>query len=234
MFSHVNLTLSNKIVTMSAMILQSISFPRLHISFHWNKAAYLATFFIATPLTLMFSLFALVLIDKHQIKKPEPSSIETVSAIDTPRFGSQVYAALPDKIGEVKGVAVAKDARFEIIRQYLHEYSSPLEPFTQNIIDASEKYGVDYRLLVAIAQQESNLCKKIPGDSFNCWGWGIHSKGTLHFPDYPTAIDTVSQGIKESYIDKGLDTPEKIMQKYTPQSNGSWANGVTTFLEDMQ
>ncbi len=203
-------------------------------SFKVGKIFYLATFFVATPLTLVISLVALLVIDKHQAKTTSPSSIQAISAIDTPRFGSQVYAALPSSVGEVKGVAVAQDARFEMVRQYLHQYNSPLEPYTQDIIKASEKYGIDYRLIVAIAQQESNLCKKIPEDSYNCWGWGIHSKGTLHFPDYPTAIDTVSQGLKEGYIDKGYDTPEKIMQKYTPSSDGSWANGVSTFLEEME
>jgi hypothetical protein len=216
------------------MLLASINLPRFQVATGWKKIAYLSTFFIATPLTLVISLFALLVIDKHQVRTTEPSSIQTVSAIDTPRFGSQVYAALPTSVGEVKGEATAQDARFEIVRQYLHQYNSPLEPYTQNIIDASEKYEIDYRLLVAIAQQESNLCKKIPENSYNCWGWGIHSRGTLHFPDYPTAIDTVSQGLKENYIDRGYDTPEKIMQKYTPSSNGSWANGVSTFLNDME
>ena len=93
---------------------------------------------------------------------------------------------------------------------------------------------MDFRLLVAIAQQESNLCKKIPEGTHNCWGWGIHSKGTLGFDSYPEAIETVSQGIRRDYLNKGYTTPEEIMKKYTPSSPGTWAFGVNKFLGQME
>jgi hypothetical protein len=54
------------------------------------------------------------------------------------------------------------------------------------------------------------------------------------FTNYEEAIETVSKGIKENYVDKGLTTPDDIMKKYTPSSNGSWANGVNEFMQDMQ
>ncbi len=97
----------------------------------------------------------------------------------------------------------------------------------------SDKNGIDWRLLVAIAQQESNLCKTIPENSFNCWGWGIHSKGTLKFSSYEEAIKTIARGLKRNYIDRGYTTAEEIMQKYTPLSNGSWAQGVSQFMEEI-
>ena len=101
------------------------------------------------------------------------------------------------------------------------------------IVATSDKYGLDFRLTTAIAQQESNLCKYIPSGSYNCWGWGIHSRGTLGFASYDEGIDIVSRGIKSEYIDKGYVEPLDIMSKYTPLSNGSWAEGVTKFLSDM-
>src|SRR3989339_362505 len=57
------------------------------------------------------------------------------------------------------------DARPLIIKNYLNKYKSELEPYSQLIVDVSDKYSLDYRLLVAIAQQESNLCKRIPANS---------------------------------------------------------------------
>lgn len=197
---------------------------------------YLATFFIATPATIITSLFALHMMVKAEEveKKISPIEANVISAIEAPRYGSKVYAALPSSIGEVKGVATAQDARYEIVRQYLANYNSPLESHAQFLVDTAEKYNLDFRLLVAIAQQESNLCKKIPENSFNCWGWGIHSRGTLRFMSYEEAIEAVSKGLKENYIDKGLTTPEAIMAKYTPSSNGSWANGVSQFLAEME
>lgn len=151
-----------------------------------------------------------------------------------PRYGSKIYAALPDTTGQVAGAATAADGRVEIIRQYLEQYKSPLLPYAQNLVDTAEKFGLDFRLLVAIAQQESNLCKKIPDGSYNCWGWGIHSRGTLKFTGFEEAIEAVAKGIREEYVDKGYTTPEEIMAKYTPLSPGTWAAGVRQFLEEME
>ncbi len=100
--------------------------------------------------------------------------------------------------------------------------------------DMADKYSLDFRLITAIAQQESNLCRIIPPGSHNCWGWGIHSESNLGFSSYEEGIETVSQGLKENYIDEGLTTPDQIMTKYTPSSNGSWAHGVNTFMSVMQ
>lgn len=178
----------------------------------------------------MFSLFALS-------KAPAviaDESLEINQQIYIPQAGVQVYASLPGNTPGVYGVASAADARVEIVRQYLESYNSPLEPYAANLVEAADQYGLDFRLTTAIAQQESNLCKKIPPGGHNCWGWGIHSEGTLGFRSFVEGINTVSQGLREEYIDKGYLTVEEIMSKYTPLSNGSWAAGVTAFMEEMQ
>ena len=117
---------------------------------------------------------------------------------------------------------------------YLKRYNSPLLPHAEDIVTISDKYGLDWRLLVAIAQQESNLCKKIPKNSYNCWGYGIYGDLVTRFDSYPDGLDTVARGLKRNYLDKGLNTPEEIMAKYTPPSQGSWARGVNQFLDDIQ
>jgi hypothetical protein len=129
------------------------------------------------------------------------------------------------------------DARVYIIRNYLKKYSSPLEPFAQTLINASDKYALDYRLLVAIAQQESNLCKKIPEGSHNCWGFGIYEDKVTRFDNYPQAIEIVAKTLKTNYVDRGLDSPEEIMAKYTPPSlekGGPWAKSVNLFMTDLE
>ena len=82
--------------------------------------------------------------------------------------------------------------------------------------------------------QESNLCRLIPEDSHNCWGWGIYGTTVTRFDSYDEAIETVAKGIKKNYIDKGLVTASAIMKVYTPQSKGSWAYGVNTFLKALE
>lgn len=126
------------------------------------------------------------------------------------------------------------DARPILIRRYLEKYNSPLAPYSDLIFQLSEDYGYEYYWIVAIAQQESNLCKKIPEDSHNCWGYGIHKKGTLKFDNYELALKSYAEYLKRQYFDKGLNTPELIMKKYCPSSNGSWAKGVNQFIEELK
>lgn len=128
---------------------------------------------------------------------------------------------------------VAGDARPILLQKYLEYYHSPLAPYARYIFDVSQKLGLDYRLLVAIAQQESNLCKKAPPNSYNCWGWGIYGHKVTRFHSYPEAIQTVARGLKRDYLDKGLTSPEEIMARYTPPSKGSWAFGVRQFMEEL-
>ena len=144
-----------------------------------------------------------------------------------------VYAALPTTSNQIIAMANPADARPVMIDKYLRSYHSPLTGYGQFITQVSDQHGLDPYLFVAIAQQESNLCKKIPADSFNCWGWGIHSQGTLRFDNFDQAITTVITGLTDNYIGRGLIEPEDIMRKYTPLSNGSWADGVNQFLEEL-
>lgn len=197
----------------------------------WKKTILVALFFIITPLTIGASIFSLELISTNT-QETEP--VITKSIYEMPTYGAQVYASLPDPVGGVDAGPIKADGRVEMIRQYLEEYNSPISDKAEFIVSTSEKYGLDYRLLVAIAQQESNLCKKIPEGTYNCWGWGIHSQGTLAFRSYEEAIEAVAKGLKENYLDIGLTTPQEIMSKYTPLSNGSWAHGVELFLSQME
>ncbi len=142
-------------------------------------------------------------------------------------------AVNPQVLGAFTYSVKSEDAIPEIIKKYLKQYDSPLYPYTNVIVDTARSYRLDPRLIVAIAQQESNLCKKIPEDSHNCWGWGIHSRGTLKFDTYPEAIAAVTKGLAENYFRQGLTTPEAIMGIYTPMSEGSWAKGVQQFLDEM-
>lgn len=123
------------------------------------------------------------------------------------------------------------DIRVANLKYFFRKYNSPLYDFADKFVSEADNYQFDYRLLPAIAMQESNLCKYIYEGSHNCWGWGIYGNRVTRFDSYDQAIETISRGIKRDYIDKGLTTPEEIMSKYTPPSTGSWAYGVNTFLK---
>ncbi|KKQ23927.1 MAG: hypothetical protein US40_C0006G0041 [Candidatus Roizmanbacteria bacterium GW2011_GWC2_37_13] len=130
--------------------------------------------------------------------------------------------------------ATVVDGRVANLKSFFRKYNSPLYNNAEKIVEVSDLHQFDYRLLPAIAMQESNLCRVIPDDSHNCWGWGIYGTTVTRFESYDEAIETVGRGIKREYIDKGLVTATAIMEKYTPSSKGSWAHGVNTFLKALE
>ena len=150
------------------------------------------------------------------------------------RINSVAYAALPTNQNNFSVSINETDGRVEKIRQFLQKYDSPLEPYAQDIVAAASEYGLDYRLIPAIAMQESNLCRKIPKDSNNCWGFGIYGGKVHKFSDYKEGIYAVSKTLGTKYKDKGLVTPEQIMTRWTPSSNGSWAFSVNHFMDRLE
>jgi hypothetical protein len=153
----------------------------------------------------------------------------------------QISAALEtDNQGQIKGaetILETADGRPQLVANFLRRYKSPLQPYDewgQKIVAIADKYNIDFRLLPAIAMQESNLCKNIPEGTFNCLGFGIHERGTLAFESFEANFERAAKELKKYYIDKGLTTPEKIMTKYTPGSNGSWAESVNQWMAEMR
>lgn len=142
--------------------------------------------------------------------------------------------------GQVKGltsIIETDDARPQIVANFLQRYQSPLTPYDYygaKLVEIADQYGLDFRLLPAIAMQESNLCKRIPEGSHNCLGFGIHSRGTLRFDTYEANFERAARELKQNYIDQGRVTPELIMRKYTPSSNGSWADSVNQWMAEMR
>lgn len=145
------------------------------------------------------------------------------------------FAALPKVALEIKTALAKEDARPLVINKYLARYESPMEGMGDYIVKVSDRFELDPYLVVAIAQQESNLGKLMPPNCHNAWGWGIHSAGTLCFDSWNEGINTFVEGIAEKYIAYGLKTPDEIMTKYNATSpGGAWAKGVNQFLADLE
>lgn len=189
-----------------------------------RRLTILTAYFSITPLLLLFLIL-------YVLSLSHTKSQARLSALNLFQQNAQ-FQALPEDRGqhgntEVLGV----DVREQLLEEFLAKYQSPLLPHTHHLIETADKYKLDYRLLPAIAMQESNLCKKIPKNSaHNCWGFGIYGKKRTGFDNYEQAISVVAKGLSENYVQIGLVTPEEIMTKYTPGSNGSWANSVNYFM----
>jgi hypothetical protein len=154
--------------------------------------------------------------------------------VTTPR-ALPSYSAFPSVLSPfAEGEIIYGDARSEIVNKYLSRYGSPFAGLGDYIVTAADKYKIHFGLVPAIAQCESNVGKKIPEGSFNAWGYGIYGEKVTKFASWEEAIDTVSRGLRKNYYSKGLDTPEKIMKFYTPNSDGSWANCVNKYLAELK
>lgn len=198
----------------------------------WKNMFLVAIFFTVTPLTLGISLFSLFSFRGSAVARDSVVQKNLAASLYS---GVQVYASLPPQLPSVSDQIGVEDARPELIRQYLAFYDSPITPYADFIVKTADKYQLDYRLITAIAQQESNLCKIIPPGSYNCWGWGIHSQGSLGFDSFQEGIEIVSRGLRTQYLDKGLGTVTEIMSKYNPISpEGAWAHGVSEFMDQME
>lgn len=182
-------------------------------------------FCVVTPVVFVFALIlSLFLYHKNYVAKASFLS----------RINSVAYAALPTNQNTFSVSIYELDGRVEKVRQFLKRYGSPLEPFAQDIVDAAELYALDYRLVPAIAMQESNLCRKIPEGSNNCWGFGIYGGKVHKFSDYKEGIYAVTKTLSTKYKDNGLVTPDQIMTRWTPSSKGSWAFSVNHFMDQLE
>lgn len=187
-----------------------------------TKLVLITSYFVFASIFL-FSLIIYQLYLYHQNSSVSGRNISLRSTVN--------YKALPPRPSETKIVLTPLEVRVEVLREFLGRYNSPLTSYAENIVDAADKYGLDWRLLPAIAMQESTLCKKMPRDSYNCWGFGIYGKKVTRFAGFDEAINTISKTMAEEYHGQGLLSPSEIMSKYTPSNQGVWAENVSYVMD---
>lgn len=130
------------------------------------------------------------------------------------------------------------DERITTLEQFLNERSSPLATHTAAMVEAADNYKFDWRLLPAIAGKESSYGKNIPWESkdnpsYNAWGWGVYGQEAPIFSSWEEAIESVAAGLRHEYYNEGYITPELIVKKFAPRSDGSWERDVTAILEQI-
>ena len=187
-------------------------------------------YFFGTAIFIFAPFAAVVILATFLLLYQHKSSLASTNTISN----TVAYAALPTSQNTLAGIPQQADGRKEQIRQFLARYGSPMVDNAGDIVDAADKYGLDYRLVPAIAMQESNVCKKIPYGSYNCWGFGIYGSTITRFANYKEGIYTVTKSLATKYKTKGLVSPNQIMTMYTPSSNGSWAFSVNQFMKQLQ
>lgn len=123
------------------------------------------------------------------------------------------------------------DRKAEILAQYLAKHDSPLEYHAQDLIDAANFFGLDWKILPAIAGVESTFGKNIPG-GFNAWGWGVYGNQAIYFNSWREGIFTIAKGLRENYLNKGLTEPYSMNRAYAASPKWGWK--VSYFMADLE
>lgn len=189
-----------------------------------NRPLLVGTWFGAASTTLLFSIIFLIYLSTIQVVLPSSQNFK-------------LYTALPQSQTEISSSLDIRDARAKILEQFFKSYHSTLTSYSDCFIQVADKYKLDYRLLPAISMQESNGGRKVILNSFNPFGFGIYGSKVIKFNSWEEAIETVGKALRQDYLNQGLNTPEKIMTKYTPPSlakGEAWAKGVSTFMEELR
>lgn len=129
------------------------------------------------------------------------------------------------------------DPRSLALQSYLDFQGSPLKDYTDEIISVSDQYGIDWKLIPAIAGAESRFGLEIPHGrdglptSYNAWGWGVFGGNSVYFASWSDAIKSVAWGLKTQFIDNGMTNPYLMNIHYSSDPN--WADNVTYYLTDL-
>lgn len=145
----------------------------------------------------------------------------------------EAVALEPKKEQVTQEISTRKlDKEAKILAAYLSKYNSPMQYHAQDFIDASKAYGLNWKMLPAIAGVESTFGKHIPG-GYNAYGWAIYnSNSRFGFDSWRHGMFTVSKGLKENYINKGLTEPYAMNKIYAASPH--WGKNVTFFMNDLE
>ena len=185
----------------------------------FKKLALVSGWLLITP---VFVLATGYFVSRENVKSdPEnqPPLVVSESTIDNELTGQ----VIPFEITDIRPYIV-----FSFLK------GTPLESYSNQNFEVSDKYGIDYRLIPAIAMKETGGGRTANTDSFNAWGF---ENGRTNFTSWESAIETVGKTLKEKYIAKGLTTPDEIMPVYAPPqmlTGGKWAKDINFFFSQME
>lgn len=134
----------------------------------------------------------------------------------------------------VLAVFPSVDKRVIRLKKYLESVSSPMTESASHFISEADRLNLDWKLVAAIAGNESYFGRYIPSNSFNAWGWAVWTGRNYGaaFTGWNDGITTVSEGLRYNYIDKGAVTIEQIGRIYAADTN--WAYKVRHFMDQIE
>lgn len=185
-----------------------------------KKLGFLFVWLLLTPIVLGLSSFLLLTNSAKMNRLLSEAGTIIALGSDTNSLGGQVLGI---QVDDLRPLLISRTLKNTI-----------LEPYSNYMVEVADKYGIDYRLIPAIAMKESGGGNKAPKNTFNAWGF---ENGKTQFDSWEQAIDIVGKTLKVRYVAKGLTTPEQIMPIYAPPAvaaGGKWAQDVSYFFSKME
>lgn len=206
-------------------------------SAEWERVGYTQTK-IKTSHSRTIGVFRLVIYllvflgAAYAALKPVPVSANSEVAKELVALSRTVHRADLRKEAERK-----HEVRVQRVKRFLVQHDSPMAGNAEDFVSSGERYGVDYRLVVAISGKESTFGKYQLGNNPFGWSWGnlSHPPGQRFrtFASFSDAISVVTQGLAEGY--KGLNLGE-IAYRYAPPSENNtekWIADVREFMKEI-
>lgn len=120
-------------------------------------------------------------------------------------------------------LAKHNDSYDEMVRKINKKLSNyPMRDLGKTIVDAGLKYNVDPYFITAIAIHESSAGRNMI-NSYNPFGRRASGGGWMAFSSFEEAIYNQANYLSYRYLDRGLNTIEKIAKVYCPPTAADWA-----------
>lgn len=114
------------------------------------------------------------------------------------------------------------------LQLYLESQNSPMAPYSETIITSAERCGADYKLLTAIAMNESGG-GRIPYKKYNPYGY----LNGIQYAGWEEAISDITCKIATHYFAKGYNTPETLAGPYGAHNKEEWINNIYYYLNQI-
>jgi len=141
----------------------------------------------------------------------------------------QAKITLVPKNTIVEQIIAKEDDRVERLERYFQAKNSPFSGNAASFVAIADKYQLDWTLLPAIANLESQLGKLVLANSYNPYGW---NNGKMKFISWVEATETVASGIRSRYAPTGEVTAYRIGGFYA--ESPTWAARVTKFQAEIR
>lgn len=186
------------------------------------------------PLTFVLVLINLSLLVGYASAAPAGDRLSAVAPQDT---AFQLAGAGTSQV--LSASVISADARVYLVEAFLARHNSPMTPYANLIVTEADRFGLDFRLLPAIAMCESNAGKRMPlKKEYNFAGIAVYTgqnQGKA-FDSWEHAIEWVSAYIYNKYYSKGITNLVDIQNYWAPpaaSTGNSWANCVKSFQNDI-